>query len=117
MGRLFETLRQGASVRSKVVEGATVREDCVVDWSLRETEEVPFIEVGDGKKIEGSAQVMAVKQPAVSPPHLGASQLGAVQLGTTQFVESTRHITPAPTEAVRLTEAKPLAVSFEVWPG
>ncbi|MBI3410554.1 MAG: hypothetical protein HY040_19620 [Planctomycetes bacterium] len=101
MGRLFETLKQAASVRSNVVEGSTVREDCVVDWSLREAEEVPFIEVGDGKKIEGSPQVMAVKHPAVSPPHLVA----------------VKNFAPAPTAAVRLTEPKPLAVSFEVWPG
>lgn len=101
MGRLFETLRQAASVRSNVVEGSTVRQDCVVDWSLREAEEVPFIEVGDGKKIEGSPEVMAVKHPAVSAPHL----------------DTLKNLAPSPAAAVHLTEAKPLAVSFEVWPG
>ena len=61
MGRMLETLKLGPRPHA---------EQCVVDWTLREPEEVPYIEVGSGKKVEGSSQVMAIKhppQPTVQP--------------------------------------------------
>jgi Mrp family chromosome partitioning ATPase len=105
MGRMLETLKQASAGRSLLVEGATVREECVVDWSLRETEEIPFIEVGAGKKIEGSAQVMAVNHPPqapIQPPH-PPTEKSLIKAG--------------PVKVIDLTAARPMAVSFEVWPG
>src|SRR5437868_14563184 len=94
MGRMLETLKQGAKPHA---------EQCVVDWTLREPEEVPYIEVGSGKKVEGSSQVMAIKHPpqatVVQPPHPATEK----NLITTQ-------------KAVILTEAAPMGVVFEPWP-
>ena len=93
MGRMLETLKLGSKPHA---------EQCVVDWTLREPEEVPYIEVGSGKKVEGSSQVMAVKHPAqppVQPPHPPTER----NLATTQ-------------KAVPLIEAAPMAVVFEPWP-
>jgi Mrp family chromosome partitioning ATPase len=93
MGRMLETLKLGSKPHA---------EQCVVDWTLREPEEVPYIEVGSGKKVEGSSQVMAVKHPAqpqVQPPHAPTEK----NLLNTQ-------------QAVHLLEAAPMAVVFEPWP-
>src|SRR5262245_53688230 len=98
MGRLLETLKLGSKPHA---------EQCVVDWTLREPEEVPYIEIGSGKKVEGSSQVMAVKHPpqqAVQPPHLPAPQLPLDKAA------------PAAAAALLLTEAKPMSVVFEAWP-
>src|SRR5262245_25829827 len=120
MGRMFETLKQAGAVRSNVVEGATVRQDCVVDWSLRETEEVPFIEVGDGKNVEGSPRVMAASpkqrqpatQSAVQPPHPPTEKSLSQAKATATAVAA--HAIAAP--AIALTATKPMKVSFEAWP-
>ncbi len=99
MGRMLETLKLGG--------GKGPAQECVVDWSMRDAEEIPYIEVGAGKKVEGSAQVMAVavKHPAqssVQPPH--------------PPTEKTLAAAPAP-QVVYLTEAKPMTVAYEPWPG
>lgn len=93
MGRMLEKLKHGSKPQS---------EQCVVDWTLREPEEVPFIEVGAGKNVEGSPLVMAVKhppQPPVQPPHPPTEK----SLLSTQ-------------KAVQLTEPTPMTVVFEPWP-
>lgn len=92
MGRLLETLKQGAK---------PLAEQCVVDWTLREPEEVPYIEVGSGKKVEGSSQVMAVKhapQAAFQPPHIAAEKNMAAKNGALA------------------AEAPAVNVVFEAWP-
>jgi Mrp family chromosome partitioning ATPase len=77
-------------------------EECVVDWTLQT--EVPFIEVGGpGKTVEVSP--LLVKHPAqakVQPPHPPMSK----GLGT-----------PKAVPVVNLTEARPMGVAFEAWPG
>jgi len=93
MGRMLETLKKGSKQNV---------DHCVVDWTMPEPEEVPYIEVGGGKKLEGSSQVMAVKhppQPAVQPPHPPTEKNLASTMKT-----------------VHLTEAKPMGVAFEAWP-
>jgi Mrp family chromosome partitioning ATPase len=107
MGRTLETLRQAEPPRTARVDGpaappSSAPEECVVDWTLQE--EVPFIEVGaTGKDVELSP--LLVKHPPqgkVQPPHpaLGKSLAGA-KGGA----------------AVNLTDARPMAVVFEPWPG
>jgi Mrp family chromosome partitioning ATPase len=101
MGRMLETLKPGFK---------PLAEQCVVDWTLREPEEVPYIEVGSGKKVEGSSQVMAVKHPAqlhMQPPHLQPSPLPS---------EKGEKNPAAVVNVVQLAEAKPKAIVFEPWP-
>ena len=104
MGRTLDTLRHGEPQRAARLSVATPPpentppEDCVVDWTLQE--EVPYVEVGGGKGVELSP--LLVKHPPqakVQPPHPA--------LGKTLKT----------TPVVNLTEAKPMAVAFEVWPG
>jgi Mrp family chromosome partitioning ATPase len=93
MGRMLETLKLGSK---------PLAEQCVVDWTLREPEEVPYIEVGSGKKVEGSSQVMAVKhppQPSIQPPHAPTEKGLAVTQPNLHLLETT-----------------PMAVVFEPWP-
>ena len=110
MGRTLDTLRQADSQCASRAFGpakpaADVPEECVVDWTLQE--EVPFIEVGGpGKSVELSPSL--VKHPPqikVQPPHppLAKGLAGP-------------RIAEAPL-AVNLTEARPMAVVFEAWPG
>lgn len=125
MGRMFDILKQAGAGRSHVVEGATVRQDCVVDWSLREVEEVPYIEVGDGKKIDASPQVMAVKHPpgpTGQPPHLvmglGSQQSSIARLSTDEeVVAKPKQAGAAFSRGVQLTEPGPMGITFEAWPG
>jgi len=133
MGRMLETLKQGPKPHA---------EQCVVDWTMREPEDVPYIEVGSGKKVEGSSQVMAIKhppQPPVQPPHpateknlatvftpLPTAPAREPQNPPTSFnpepTATARTLpatdkTPATTQkALMLTEAKPMGVVFESWP-
>src|ERR1700730_472625 len=103
MGRMLETLKPGFK---------PLAEQCVVDWTLREPEEVPYIEVGSGKKVEGSSQVMAVKHAAqlhMQPPHLQPPPLPADKSPTEKNLV-------AATNIVQLPEAKPMAVVCEPWP-
>ncbi|MCI0741068.1 MAG: CpsD/CapB family tyrosine-protein kinase [Gemmataceae bacterium] len=98
---MLETLKHSA--RATAGEGAKLQEDSVVDWSLRAAEQVPFIEIGAGKKIEGSADVMATSltkgQPsAVQPPHMPLQALAAEA------------------RAVELTKAKPMTAALAPWP-
>jgi Mrp family chromosome partitioning ATPase len=98
MGRMLDTLKQGHKPHA---------EQCVVDWTLREPEEVPYIEVGSGKKVEGSSQVMAVKQPhqaLLQPPHHQPPH------------PPTEKILAAAQKTLVLADAKPLGVVFEPWP-
>jgi Mrp family chromosome partitioning ATPase len=109
MGRTLDTLRQADSQRaprafSPAKPGHDMPEECVVDWTLQE--EVPFIEVGGpGKGVELSPSL--VKHPPqvkIQPPHAPlAKGLAAPKI--------------AEPLAVNLTEARPMAVVFEAWPG
>jgi protein-tyrosine kinase len=94
MGRMLESLKQATK---------SLADHDVVDWAIHDPDEMPFIEVGgSGKKIEGSAQVMAVKHApsAVQPPHPPTEK----NLATTQ-------------KAIVLTQPKAMSVVFEAWPG
>src|SRR5207244_4649026 len=108
MGRTLDTLRHGEPQRA-VRASSPPRpapdlpaEDCVTDWTLQE--EVPFIEVGGpGKSVELSPSLVRhPPQAKVQPPHPPLSMSLA---------------TPKPAPVVNLTEARPMAVVFEVWPG
>jgi Mrp family chromosome partitioning ATPase len=103
MGRMLETLKLGSQPHA---------EQCVVDWTLREPEDVPYIEVGSGKKVEGSSQVMSVKhpaQPTVQPPHAPTEK----SLAVTQQTVAQQAVTH---ETAQMLEAAPMAVVFEPWP-
>jgi Mrp family chromosome partitioning ATPase len=107
MGRTLDTLRHGDPRRTAPAASATPAdsappEECVVDWTLQE--EVPFIEVGGpGKKVEVSPLLMKhPPQHTVQPPHPPLGKALAA---------------PKAAPVVNLTEAKPMAVAFEVWPG
>src|SRR5439155_7287534 len=107
MGRMLESLKMGPK---------PLAEQCVVDWTLREPEEVPYIEVGSGKKMEGSSQVMSVKHPArpsVQPPHHQPAIALAPTLITAALLAEKSP--PAP-KALPAAEPKPLSVVFEPWP-
>jgi Mrp family chromosome partitioning ATPase len=110
MGRTLDTLRQADSQRAPRAFGpakpaSDVPEESVVDWALQE--EVPFIEVGGpGKSVELSPSL--VKHPPqikVQPPHAPL----ALGLAAPKVSDATL--------AVNLTEARPMAVVFEAWPG
>ncbi len=112
MGRMLETLKPASKPHT---------EQCVVDWTLREPEEVPYIEVGAGKKVEGSAQVMAVKcpvPPAAHPPVQAPHPATEKNLASSQQTVSPPTLAPTPgaPPTVHLTEAKPMRVAFESWP-
>jgi Mrp family chromosome partitioning ATPase len=107
MGRTLDTLRHGETHRTPSASSthaldAAPPEECVVDWTLQE--EVPFIEIGGpGKKVELSPSL--VKHPPqakVQAPHSPLGQSLAA---------------PKAAPIVDLTEARPMAVAFEVWPG
>jgi Mrp family chromosome partitioning ATPase len=71
-----------------------------VDHGTSIGEAIPYIEVGPNKKMEGSAQVMAVKhapQLRVQPPHHPVEKIGSRQANIAE-------------------PAKALAVAFEPWP-
>jgi Mrp family chromosome partitioning ATPase len=124
MGRMLDTLRHADPHRAVRAPGPTrpasdvQPEECVVDWTLQE--EVPFIEVGGpGKSVELSASL--VKHPAqakVQPPHppLGKGFVptrSADAVNAAEVVVSAARATPI----VNLTDAHPMTVAFEVWPG
>lgn len=106
MGRMLETLKSALSQRSASAEmKPTPPADvggCVVDWTLSDQPEAPYIEVGGpDKRIEASADVLAVQpphQPPTQPPHVALAD-------------------PKKTAAVHLTLAQPMGISFESWPG
>jgi Mrp family chromosome partitioning ATPase len=106
MGRMLEALKSTGATRS-AVKDKPFFEDALehgpaADYATPPDDAIPFIEVGPNKKIEGSAQVMAVKHPGqsrVQPPH--------------QPVEKIAQIQPLHAE---LTPAKPMGVVFEPWP-
>ncbi|MCI0380575.1 MAG: CpsD/CapB family tyrosine-protein kinase [Gemmataceae bacterium] len=101
MGRMLETLKHGA--RAPKDAGTRVPEESVVDWSLRAGGQIPFVEIGAGKKIEGSPDVMATnlnkgQKSAVQPPHLPLQALAAEA------------------RAVELTKTKPMSAALAPWP-
>jgi Mrp family chromosome partitioning ATPase len=102
MGRTLDTLRHGEpqrASRSPAPQDAPTDgppEGCVVDWTLQD--EVPFVEVGD-KGVELSP--LLVKHPP-QPPHPPRNKGLA---------------SPKAAPPINLTEAKPMAVAFEAWPG
>lgn len=112
MGRMLETL--------KTLGTRTPGQECVCDWSLREAEEVPYIEVGAGKKVEGSPQVMAVP---VGPRETPPSNLGGRETQARLPVQPPHPPTEkALADAVsargpELTTPTPLTVAFEPWQG
>src|SRR5271166_320325 len=108
MGRTLDTLRHGETQRAArpappVPPGdSSPPEECVVDWTLQE--EVPYIEVG-GPSRQVEVSPLLVKhppQPKVQPPHPLLGKGLAV---------------PKSAPVVNLTEARPMAVAFEAWPG
>jgi Mrp family chromosome partitioning ATPase len=106
MGRTLETLKQGESPRTASPGSATPAEPpphkCVLDWTLQE--EVPFVEVGGpGKNIELSPSLIKhPPQPSRQPPH---PAMGKAAAGVSMM------------PAVNLNETRPMAVTFEPWPG
>lgn len=124
MGRTLDTLRHIDPHRAVRATGPArpasdvQPEECVVDWTLQE--EVPFIEVGGpGKSVELSASL--VKHPAqarVQPPHPQLGK-GFVPTRATEAANAAEVVvaTPRATPVVNLTDARPMTVAFEVWPG
>lgn len=118
MGRMLDSLKQTL----RPLPGP-LPEQCVVDWTLRDPDEVPFIEVGAGKKVEGSAQVMSVpviartKQPSADKPAVieAPAQPPVVHPPVQPPHPQTEKVL-AP-KAIELVEAKPMSVAYEVWPG
>ena len=115
MGRMLEILKTRDESRSLLLdtkEPPKVSREVVVDWSMRE-EEVPFIEFGPNRSMDGSARVLAApaptaptprvepaQQPPVSPPHPPTEQALAKTVLSAQ-----------------LLEPKPLNVRFEPFAG
>jgi len=90
---------------------------CVVDWTLSDEAPAPFIEVGPGKSVEGSPDVVAVQkahQPPVQLPHnlLASPQHAGERNGAEEKPKSHE---PALTPG--LTVSQPMTVAFEPWPG
>lgn len=102
MGRVLDTLKQGGASRATVPanEADSRGEAFLVDWTASD-DAVPFIEVGaPGKRVETSPGLMLPHPPQakVQPPHAPVER-------------------SAPAGVVSLTEARPMAVAFEPWPG
>jgi Mrp family chromosome partitioning ATPase len=111
MGRMLETLKQ---------ESKPQTDPGVVDGALREPEEAPYIEVGAGKKVEGSPQVMAAKQPSQPPVHPPQPHVHPPHPPTEKNLaalsrEPAASATGAP-KGVQLTEPPPMSIAFEPWP-
>ena len=117
MGRTLDSLRHGEPQRPLRVMPPTpeVPEDCVTDWTLQE--EVPFIEVGGpNKKVELSPSL--VKHPGqakIQAPHQPMGAPARAPIADAPGSPAATH-TSAPA-VVNLTEARPMTVAFEPWPG
>ncbi len=105
MGRMLESLRQGESQRGNPVAAAIIAEAALpaaattpVPAEEPDPEEFPFIEVGGGpgKKMEGSATVMATPVRQAKP-------------------EMTQPKTSGPLIPT-LSQPRPMTVAFEPWP-
>jgi len=110
MGRMLEVLKQGESQRNKplapaVIPGAPMRFEEPVTVAAEEItqEEFPFIEVGGGpgKKMEGSATVMAMPVPHSKE---------ARKSPTLPEAKSSGPLVPT------LSRPRPMTVAFEPWP-
>src|SRR5579864_3215758 len=118
MGRTLDTLRQPdlqrpvRSAMPAMPAGEAPPAECVVDWSLQE--QVPYIEVGGpGKGVELSPLLVAhPAQAKVQPPH---PHLGKALASAKAPEAVAAAAKPAP--AVNLTDAQPMTVAFEAWPG
>ncbi|MFO0969056.1 MAG: cellulose synthase operon protein YhjQ/BcsQ [Gemmataceae bacterium] len=100
---MLQTLKNGDQTRT----AAQPAQEVVVDWSMPEPAEVPFIEVGGPRKMDASPQVLAAPQPAqprLQPPHAPTEKA----LASTAPVAAAR--------AVEVTPARPMSVAFEAWP-
>src|SRR5262245_28941637 len=111
MGRMLQTLRNGEQMRAAHAGPAG---ECVVDWSLPESTEVPFIEVGGPKKIDGSHQVLAGRQESGDrSPETGVREketaTGVQALGQGGAVGVVAKI-------VDMAAVRPMGVAFEAWP-
>lgn len=130
MGRMLETLRHTDGQRA--ASAAPAAGDCVVDWSVPQAPEVPFIEVGGPKKIDGSAEVLAVKHPRLQPPHLAAAPTAEARAalpaaaslpaavpapGGANSSSPGAHFAAAQPKVVEMAAAQPMSVAFEAWPG
>lgn len=106
MGRMLETLKNGDHARGPLAGG-----ECVVDWSMPEPAEIPYIEVGGPQKMEASPQVLATKHSAqarMQPPHPPTEK---------NLLAKAPAPVKAVTKMVQMAETRPMAVSFEAWPG
>jgi len=110
MGRMLEVLKQGESQRSKppapaIILDAPMRFEEPVTVAAEEItqEEFPFIEVGGGpgKKMEGSATVMAMPVPHSKPVRKSPALSQPKNSGPL-----------VPT----LSQPRPMTVAFEPWP-
>src|SRR5881409_2755529 len=103
MGRMLETLKYGDLQR-----GPSPASEHVVDWSLPDTApEVPFIEVGGPRKLDGSAQVLSAKrpQPPVQPPHASTEKGLAVHApAAAPSLRTTDRV-------VEMTPARPMSIA------
>jgi Mrp family chromosome partitioning ATPase len=102
MGRTLESLKKGIGpmLRPEGGPSAPLGDMCITEWAVSE-QQAPFIEVGPGKMIEGSAEVLATHsaQPK-QPPH----------------PPTEKALAQSPLMA-QLSEARPLAVAYEPWNG
>lgn len=108
MGRMYETLKLAHGLRLTGTETRpTAPADvgpCVVDWTLSDQGEAPFIEVGPGKSMEGSPDVLAVQkahQPPVQPPHHAPLDKKNVE----------------PAAPPQIAVPPPMTIAFQPWPG
>ena len=127
MGRMLEALKNKETTRlgsrdkpffedtfehgpAAAAEGTAAAEDGI-----------PFIEVGPNKKVEGSAQVMAVKhsgQPRVEPPHqpVSAAAAPAAELRSAGRAPQTNNVRATLESPRRGYETgKALAATLEPW--
>lgn len=112
MGRMLEALKHKElgrpSSRDRPFLDDSIEQVPAGDTASLGDDNVPFIEVGPNRKVDGSPQVMAVKHPAqprVQPPH--------------QPISGPVLSVPAPAVAVRPAETRQprtLSVAFEPWP-
>jgi Mrp family chromosome partitioning ATPase len=102
MGRTLEFLKKGngSMLRPDAPASPPLGDACVTEWAVSE-QQAPFIEVGPGRTLEGSPDVLAAHpaQPK-QPPH----------------PPTEKALAQSPLMA-HLTEARPLAVAYEPWNG
>jgi len=131
MGRMLEALKQGHSQRSipaapAIIPDAPVRSEEPVTVPAEELveEEFPFIEVGGGpgKKMDGSAAVMATPVPHSKHPRSRVDDEesrmedgGSGKVAPPSSIFNPRSSTLGPLVPT-LSQPRPMTVAFEPWP-